>query len=81
MNTTAGRPDGPPDDCAGQTCLTCSDQAVPVRVIELRPGGMALVDTGAGQEEVSVALVPARVGGTVLVHAREAIAAVEEEVW
>ncbi|HEY3240826.1 MAG TPA: HypC/HybG/HupF family hydrogenase formation chaperone [Acidimicrobiia bacterium] len=64
---------GPP----GQ-CITCSDQAVPVRVLELRAGGLALVDTGSGTEEVSVALVAARVGGRVLVHAGEAIAVVGE---
>lgn len=61
------------------TCITCSDEAVPVRVLELRPGDLALVDTGAGTEEVSVALVDARVGATVLVHAKEAIAVVEAE--
>jgi D-sedoheptulose 7-phosphate isomerase len=64
---------GPP----GQ-CITCSDQAVSVRVLELRAGDLALVDTGSGAEEVSVALVDARVGGRVLVHAGEAIAVVEE---
>ena len=64
---------GPP----GQ-CITCSDQAVAMRVLELRAGDLALVDTGSGTEEVSVALVDARVGGRVLVHAGEAIAALEE---
>jgi hydrogenase maturation factor len=34
------------------------------------------VDTGQGEEEVSVALVEARAGDTILVHAREAIAIV-----
>lgn len=76
----AGAAAGP--ECVGPTCLTCSDQAVPVRVVRLLPDRMALVDTGAGQERVSVALVSARVGGTLLVHAGEAIAAVtEEEDW
>jgi hypothetical protein len=32
-----------------------------------------VVDTGAGEEEVSVALVTARVGDKILVHAKEAI--------
>jgi len=35
-----------------------------------------MVETGQGQEEVSVALVQAAVGDTVLVHAKEAIAVV-----
>jgi hydrogenase expression/formation protein HypC len=68
-----GAPAGP--DCQGEVCITCSDQAVEVTVVELRPGGLALVDTGAGLEEVSVALVEAGVGDRVLVHAKEAIAA------
>jgi len=58
-------------------CVTCSDEAVEVRVLELRPGSMALVDTGSTVEEVSVALVDTRVGGRILVHAGEAIAAVD----
>jgi hydrogenase expression/formation protein HypC len=37
---------------------------------------MAVVEVGAGQETVSVALVSAAVGDTILVHAREAIAVV-----
>jgi hydrogenase expression/formation protein HypC len=64
-------------ECHDDVCITCSDQALPVRVLELRPGALALVDTGVSQEEVSVALVDARVGDTVLVHAKEAIAVLE----
>jgi hydrogenase maturation factor len=56
--------------------VTCSDTAVAVTVTELLPDGLALVDTGTGQEEVSVALVAAVVGDTILVHAGEAIAVV-----
>jgi hydrogenase expression/formation protein HypC len=67
-----------PDDarCHDDVCITCSDTAVQVRVVELRADAMAVVDTGAGQEEVSVALVTAAVGDTILVHAGEAIAVV-----
>jgi hydrogenase expression/formation protein HypC len=60
--------------CHDDICITCSDQAVPVIVVELREQDLAMVDTGPGLEEVSVALVDARVGDTVLVHAGEAIA-------
>ena len=60
----------------GEVCITCSDEAVPVRIVELLPQGLARVDTGVGVEEVSVALVEASVGDTVLVHAKEAIAVV-----
>jgi hydrogenase expression/formation protein HypC len=63
-------------ECHGEVCVTCADEAVPVLVVELREDGLALVDTGSGREEVSVALVEARVGDVVLVHAKEAIAVV-----
>jgi hydrogenase expression/formation protein HypC len=61
--------------CEGPVCITCSDQAVRVTVVALHPDGTARVDTGSGEEEVSVALVDAAVGDVVLVHAGEAIAA------
>jgi hydrogenase expression/formation protein HypC len=62
--------------CTGDTCITCSDTAVQVTVLRLLPDELAVVDTGQGEEEVSVALVSAAVGDTILVHAREAIAVV-----
>ena len=62
--------------CA-EVCITCSDEAVRARVDTLLDDGLALVDTGSGLEEVSVALVDAAVGDTVLVHAGEAIGVVE----
>ncbi|MEO3855642.1 HypC/HybG/HupF family hydrogenase formation chaperone [Acrocarpospora sp. B8E8] len=55
-------------------CVTCSDVAVPRRVNRLLPDGLAMVDTESGPEEISVALVDARPGDIVLVHAKEAIA-------
>ncbi|HEV2087600.1 MAG TPA: HypC/HybG/HupF family hydrogenase formation chaperone [Cryptosporangiaceae bacterium] len=63
-------------ECYGDHCITCSDEAVAVTVTELKEFGLALVDTGEGIEEVSVALVDAAVGDVVLVHAKEAIAVV-----
>ena len=63
-------------ECRDDVCVTCSDTAVEVRVLRLLDDEMALVDTGAGEETVSVALVTAQAGDTVLVHAREAIAVV-----
>jgi hydrogenase expression/formation protein HypC len=47
-----------------------------VRVVELLPDDLAMVDTGSGLEEVSVAFVSAKVGDDILVHAKEAIAVV-----
>lgn len=60
--------------CTGDHCVTCSDEAVAVRIVALRGDGLADVDVGDGRvEEVSIALVAASVGDTVLVHAKEAI--------
>lgn len=59
--------------CGEDVCITCSDTAVPSRVVELRDLGLALVDTGSTMEVISVALVEAGLGDTVLVHAGEAI--------
>ena len=63
-------------DCTGDVCITCSDTAVQVTVLRLLEDELAVVDTGEGEETVSVALVTAGVGDTILVHAREALAVV-----
>ena len=63
-------------ECIGEVCITCSDTAVQVTVVRLLADEMAVVDTSAGEETVSVALVSAGVGDTILVHAREALAVV-----
>jgi len=63
-------------ECQDGACITCSDMAVEVRVVRLLDDAMAVVEGGAGEETVSVALVSADVGDTILVHAREAIAVV-----
>ena len=63
-------------ECTDGVCITCSDTAVEVTVLRLLADELAVVDTGAGEETVSVALVTAGVGDTILVHAREAIAVV-----
>ena len=63
-------------ECHGEVCITCSDIAVEVTVVRLLADGLAVVDTGQGEEEVSVALVEAGPGDTILVHAKEAIAVV-----
>jgi hydrogenase expression/formation protein HypC len=65
-----------PEQCHDEVCITCSDQAVVVTVLRLLDDDMAEVSTGETTEEVSVALVSAKPGDTILVHAREAIAIV-----
>ena len=62
--------------CHDDVCITCSDEAVEVTVLRLLGDGLAVVDGGRGAEEVSVALVTAREGDRILVHAAEAIAVV-----
>lgn len=66
-------------ECHDEVCITCSDQALPFRVVELLPGDLAMVDVGSGVEEISVALVDTHVGGRVLVHAKEAIASLPDD--
>lgn len=65
------------NECHDDVCITCSDTAVAVTVLTLLDDDLATVETGRGTEEVSVALVSAKVGDTVLVHAGEAIALVD----
>ncbi len=73
----AGRAGAVPG-CRDDVCITCSDVAVEVRVVRLLPDALAVVDTGQGEEQVSVALVSAAAGDTILVHAGEAITVVRE---
>jgi hydrogenase expression/formation protein HypC len=81
---TRRRPPGQPSEassaaageCHGDHCITCSDTAVEVRVLRLLADNLAVVEAGASEETVSVALVTARVGDTILVHASEAIAVI-----
>jgi hydrogenase maturation factor len=62
-------------ECHDEVCITCSDSAVRVTVLRVLDDELAVVRTEAGtEEEVSVALVAARPGDTILVHAGEAIA-------
>jgi hydrogenase maturation factor len=57
-------------------CVTCSDEAVPGRVIQTTgTGSMAIVELDRGVfQEVSLELVEAVPGDLVLVHAKVAIA-------
>jgi hypothetical protein len=70
---SAGPADGGPA-CHDEVCLTCSDAAVAMPVLAVGEDGLATGATEAGPEEISVALVDARPGDVVLVHAKEALA-------
>jgi hydrogenase expression/formation protein HypC len=67
-------------ECHDEVCITCSDQAVAVTVVRLLDHDLAIVETDAGREEVSVALVAAGIGDTILVHAGEAIAVLDGDL-
>jgi hydrogenase assembly chaperone HypC/HupF len=68
------------DDCAAGHCVTCSDEGVPMRVIELGADGVAAcLDDDGTQHDVLTDLVGAPLpGDIVLVHAGVALARLEE---
>lgn len=56
-------------------CITCSDEGVPMRVLELHDSHAVCVDQHGASHEVAVDLVgPVAPGDRVLVHAGVAIA-------
>ncbi len=63
-------------DCTSETCITCGDVAVAMRVIEVdEERCLALCESAAGERStVEIALVDAGPGDEVLVHAGTAIA-------
>ncbi len=62
-------------ECTLDHCITCSDEAVPMRVVAVDAGrGLALCETAAGaRSTVEIALVDAGCGDEVLVHAGVAL--------
>jgi hydrogenase maturation factor len=51
-------------------CITCGDVAVEARVVEVRPGSIAVVEAGGTREEVATELVdPVAAGDLLLCHA------------
>jgi hydrogenase expression/formation protein HypC len=65
--------------CASDHCVTCSDEAVAVRVVELVEDGLALcVDDDGAKSEVMVDLVsPVALGERLLIHGGAALGRVE----
>jgi hydrogenase maturation factor len=57
-------------DCHSDHCVTCADEAVPLRVDELRADGTAVCD---GVEVMTDLLGPVAVGDVLLVHAGTAL--------
>ncbi len=60
--------------CDGDHCVTCSDEAVPMRVAEVRAGALALCDDTEVMTDLVGAVEP---GDVLLVHAGVAIARAE----
>jgi hydrogenase maturation factor len=63
-------------------CITCSDEALPARVIEVDSAlALALVEVNQGTIEVDISLVDeVTVGQVLLVHGGVAIARLSEEL-
>jgi hydrogenase maturation factor len=63
-----------------ERCITCGEEAIPMRVIELVPGSLALCRRPDGRREtVETALVePVAAGELLLVHAGTALARARE---
>jgi hydrogenase expression/formation protein HypC len=60
--------------CEHDRCITCSDEAVAVTVLRTYDDGLAEVVTEPGHtEHISIALVDAKAGDRVVVHAGEAL--------
>jgi hydrogenase expression/formation protein HypC len=65
---------GPACDAEGH-CITCGDEAIPMRVLESRGGTAMCVDGDGARHEVAVELIdPVAPDQRVLVHAGVAIA-------
>jgi hydrogenase maturation factor len=62
-------------DCGEGHCVTCSDEGISLRVVEVRPDGLALCE---GDVEVMTDLVgEVNAGEELLVHAGVAISRLE----
>ncbi len=60
-------------------CVTCGDQAIPVRVLEVREGVAVCEDRVGNRAEIAIELIPdAGPGDVLLVHGGVAIARVQE---
>ena len=66
--------------CVSDHCITCADEASPLRVLELGSDGVALCTDGEGsREQVLVDLVgPVARGDVLLVHAGVALTRLQE---
>jgi hydrogenase maturation factor len=62
--------------CEAGHCITCGDEATPMRVLRIRADDLALCEDEQGERHtVEIALVDTRPGERVLVHAGTALVA------
>jgi hydrogenase maturation factor len=61
--------------CGADHCITCSDEAVPMRVLELSAPGLALCqdESGSASEVMTDLVGQVGPGDTLLVHAGTAL--------
>ena len=57
--------------CDDGHCVTCSDEGVPLRVVEIREGSLALCEDGS--EVMTDLVAPVAPGDELLVHAGVAL--------
>lgn len=72
---------GAVERCWGETCITCSDEGVPMRVVAIGPGvGLALCEGPEGRrsEVMTGLVVGVAVGDVLLVHAGTALIRLED---
>jgi hydrogenase maturation factor len=62
--------------CSGEHCVTCSDEALPMRVAAVRPDAVALC--GEDVEVMTDLIGAVEPGDVLLVHAGVAIARVDQ---
>jgi hydrogenase expression/formation protein HypC len=62
------------EHCHDEHCITCGDEGIPMRVIELHDGDVVCADNERARHRVAIDLVePVTVGDELLVHAGVAI--------
>jgi hydrogenase expression/formation protein HypC len=64
----------PPPAADSEHCITCADQAIPARVLQVLPDGTARVRIEGAISCINTSLVDAAPGDIVYVHADVAIA-------
>jgi hydrogenase maturation factor len=67
-------------DCGSEHCITCSDEAIPMSVVEIGTDGIAVCadEDGVRREVITDLVAPIGSGDAVLVHAGVALSRVTE---